>query len=225
MGARTRVPDDEKQDGEEPAVAGALVQLEDNAGKVIAETLSDSSGDSKPRDSQCGGMQSHPEGTRRRMNESGINSLAVRPVRSRVYATESSNRRTGTITRLLSPLTAKISCPRRHSFATWAEIFLGIWGLIGLFLFAFFPVASNWRLIIITTDVVLVTFLITLLAYDIHKTALIKKDPDLLERIRESIRMYREERDRYAQPCSRDSILAAFPDDCRDFVKYVLDQE
>jgi len=34
-----------KQDGEEPAVAGALVQLKDVGGKVVAETLTDSSGD------------------------------------------------------------------------------------------------------------------------------------------------------------------------------------
>jgi len=35
------------QDGEEPPVAGALVQLKDSTGTVIAETLTDSSGDYK----------------------------------------------------------------------------------------------------------------------------------------------------------------------------------
>ena len=36
------------QNAGEPAVAGASVQLKDNAGSVIAGTLTDSSGDYKP---------------------------------------------------------------------------------------------------------------------------------------------------------------------------------
>jgi hypothetical protein len=47
------------QDGQEPAVAGALVQLEDNAGNVIAETLSDSSGDYKLEDIKSGPYRLH----------------------------------------------------------------------------------------------------------------------------------------------------------------------
>jgi murein DD-endopeptidase MepM/ murein hydrolase activator NlpD len=43
-----------KQDGEEPAVAGALVQLKDSAGEVIAETLTDSSGDYALEDVRTG---------------------------------------------------------------------------------------------------------------------------------------------------------------------------
>jgi len=42
------------QDGEEPAVTGALVQLKDDAGTVIAETLTDSSGDYRFEDIKIG---------------------------------------------------------------------------------------------------------------------------------------------------------------------------
>jgi hypothetical protein len=42
------------QEGEEPAVAGALVQLKDGAGSVIAETFTDSSGDYKLEDVKAG---------------------------------------------------------------------------------------------------------------------------------------------------------------------------
>lgn len=43
-----------KQDGEEPAVAGALVQLKDSAGSVVAHALTDSSGDYKLEDVRAG---------------------------------------------------------------------------------------------------------------------------------------------------------------------------
>jgi len=43
-----------KQDTGEPAVAGALVQLKDDTGKVITETLTDSSGDYKLEDIRTG---------------------------------------------------------------------------------------------------------------------------------------------------------------------------
>jgi murein DD-endopeptidase MepM/ murein hydrolase activator NlpD len=49
-----------KQDGEEPAVAGALVQLKDNTGKIIAETLTDSSGDYKLEDVRTGYYRLRP---------------------------------------------------------------------------------------------------------------------------------------------------------------------
>jgi len=42
------------QDGEEPPVAGALVQLKDTAGKVAVETLTDSSGDYELEDVRAG---------------------------------------------------------------------------------------------------------------------------------------------------------------------------
>ena len=48
-----------RQDGEEPAVAGALVQLKDNAGKVIVETLADSAGDYKLEDVKPGSYGMH----------------------------------------------------------------------------------------------------------------------------------------------------------------------
>jgi hypothetical protein len=44
----------DKQDGEEPAVVGALVQLKDDAGKVVADGLTDSSGDYKLEDIKAG---------------------------------------------------------------------------------------------------------------------------------------------------------------------------
>ena len=47
------------QDGKEPAVAGALVQLRDYAGSVIAETLTDSSGDYKLEDVRTGTYRLH----------------------------------------------------------------------------------------------------------------------------------------------------------------------
>jgi murein DD-endopeptidase MepM/ murein hydrolase activator NlpD len=47
------------QDGEEPAVAGALVQLNDDVGKVIAETLTDSSGDYQLEDIKSGSYRLH----------------------------------------------------------------------------------------------------------------------------------------------------------------------
>jgi murein DD-endopeptidase MepM/ murein hydrolase activator NlpD len=50
-----------KQDGEEPAVAGALVQLKDSAGKVIAESVTDSSGDYKLEDVKAGSYKLHIE--------------------------------------------------------------------------------------------------------------------------------------------------------------------
>ena len=48
-----------KQDTGEPAVAGALVQLKDDAGKVIAETLTDSSGDYQLEDVKSGYYRLH----------------------------------------------------------------------------------------------------------------------------------------------------------------------
>lgn len=48
-----------KQDGEEPAVAGALVQLEDSVGNLIAETLADSSGDYRLEDVRTGSYKLH----------------------------------------------------------------------------------------------------------------------------------------------------------------------
>jgi len=50
---------DGKQDAGEPHVAGALVQLKDNAGSVIAETLTDSSGDYKLEDIRTGTYRLH----------------------------------------------------------------------------------------------------------------------------------------------------------------------
>jgi murein DD-endopeptidase MepM/ murein hydrolase activator NlpD len=49
------------QDGGEPAVAGALVQLNDNVGNVIAETLTDSSGDYRLEDVRTGSYNLHVE--------------------------------------------------------------------------------------------------------------------------------------------------------------------
>jgi hypothetical protein len=48
-----------KQDGEEPAVVGALVQLKDDAGKVVADGLTDSSGDYKLEDIKAGFYSLH----------------------------------------------------------------------------------------------------------------------------------------------------------------------
>lgn len=48
-----------KQDREEPAVVGALVQLKDSAGNVIAETLTDSSGDYRLYDIRAGSYRLH----------------------------------------------------------------------------------------------------------------------------------------------------------------------
>ena len=47
------------QDGKEPAVAGALVQLKDNAGGVVAEALTDSSGDYELQDARTGSYRLH----------------------------------------------------------------------------------------------------------------------------------------------------------------------
>jgi murein DD-endopeptidase MepM/ murein hydrolase activator NlpD len=47
------------QDGEEPPVAGALVQLKEEPGNVIAETLTDSSGDYKLEDVRTGAYRLH----------------------------------------------------------------------------------------------------------------------------------------------------------------------
>ena len=47
------------QDGEEPAVAGALVQLKDDTGRVIAGTLTDSSGDYQLEDVKSGSYRLH----------------------------------------------------------------------------------------------------------------------------------------------------------------------
>jgi murein DD-endopeptidase MepM/ murein hydrolase activator NlpD len=47
------------QDGEEPAVAGALVQLKGNAGNVIDEAMTDSSGDYKLEDVRTGSYSLH----------------------------------------------------------------------------------------------------------------------------------------------------------------------
>jgi len=49
------------QDGEEPPVVGASVQLKDDAGKVIAETLTDSSGDYRLEDVRTGAYSLHVE--------------------------------------------------------------------------------------------------------------------------------------------------------------------
>jgi len=50
-----------KQDGEEPAITGASVQLKDTDGKVIAETLADSSGDYRLDDVRTGPYTLHVE--------------------------------------------------------------------------------------------------------------------------------------------------------------------
>jgi hypothetical protein len=47
------------QDGEEPAVAGALVQLKDSTGDVVAEALTDSSGDYRLEDIRAGRFRLH----------------------------------------------------------------------------------------------------------------------------------------------------------------------
>ena len=48
-----------KQDGEEPAVAGALVQLKDSSGNTIAQALTDSSGDYRLEDMRTGLYKLH----------------------------------------------------------------------------------------------------------------------------------------------------------------------
>jgi hypothetical protein len=47
------------QDGDEPAVAGALVLLKDDAGSIVAQALSDSSGDYKLQDVRAGAYKLH----------------------------------------------------------------------------------------------------------------------------------------------------------------------
>ena len=48
-----------KQDGEEPAIAGALVQLKDHVGTLVAEGLTDSAGDYKLEDVRTGSYSLH----------------------------------------------------------------------------------------------------------------------------------------------------------------------
>ena len=50
-----------KQDGEEPAVVGASVQLRDDAGSIVAEALTDSSGDYTLEDVRTGSYKLHVE--------------------------------------------------------------------------------------------------------------------------------------------------------------------
>jgi len=57
-----------KQDGEEPPVAGASVQLKDSTGKVIAEIVSDSSGDYKLEDVRTGAYKLHVEADKKFRN-------------------------------------------------------------------------------------------------------------------------------------------------------------
>lgn len=53
------------QDAEEPAVSGALVQLKDNVGGVVAEALTDSSGDYRFEDIRAGSYELHVEADKR----------------------------------------------------------------------------------------------------------------------------------------------------------------
>jgi murein DD-endopeptidase MepM/ murein hydrolase activator NlpD len=53
------------QDGEEPAVPGASVQLKDDAGSVVAQALTDSSGDYKLEDVKAGSYTLHLEADRK----------------------------------------------------------------------------------------------------------------------------------------------------------------
>jgi len=119
----------------------------------------------------------------------------------------------------------RLSCPRIHGFDLWLLVYIGIWGPIVAVLATIVPISLRWPEILLTLVAILITLLITLVAYKFKKEASIKKDQTLLDSILDSIRRYRGELNKNAQVYSRETILAAFPEECRPYAEYVLDHE
>ncbi|TSA43011.1 HD domain-containing protein [archaeon] len=118
-----------------------------------------------------------------------------------------------------------LSCRPIRGFDLWLLVYIGIWGSIITVLAVVLPVSLRWPEILLTVEGILITFLIVFVSYERMKQTSTKKDQTFLDSILDSIKRHREELDKNAQRCSRETILAAFPPECRTYVEYVLDHE